>query len=60
MLEYVITSRSLIEVDVPNSVSYRNQTPIFEWHVVRHGSSQNMINHSEFNSQHNLGWGKPI
>ena len=34
----MILSKLRIKVDVPNSVTYLNWTPILEWYVVRCGS----------------------
>ena len=56
---------------MPNSVTYLNKTPIFDWCVIRCGSKNGhqkkqmfkrdwttcsiFVNHSRNNSQHNLG-----
>ena len=61
------------KVDVPNSFTYLDLTPIFEWDVVRcdlkNGHQKKHVpkmyctpcskydNHSKFNNQHNLGEG---
>ena len=61
------------KVDVLNSVTYLNRTPIFEWYVIRCGSENKHqkdmclkkewttrskhVNHLELNSQYN--WRRP-
>ena len=61
----------MCRVNAPNSVSYLDRSPVFEWCVVMCGSkngnqkdmylkefglhAQNLFNHSRLNSQHNSG-----
>ena len=70
-MENFIVQRCQHKEDVPNWVTYLNETPTFKWYVVRCGSknvykkdiclkdirlhAHNVMIHSRLNSQHNWG-----